>query len=85
METKRYFSICSRMKTGIELGRAEIKAKKNLISDLQTRIQELQAESTPDVSTIRNLAARVATLEAELKLDRLQQEAMEEEYLAECT
>ena len=85
METKRPVNICSRMKVWIELGRVEIKSKQGLIADLQTRIKVLQAEATPDLSTIHSLESRVAALQAELKNDRLQQEAMEEEYLAECS
>jgi uncharacterized small protein (DUF1192 family) len=85
METKRWVNICSRLKVWIERGRAEIKSKEGLIADLQTRIKVLQAEPTPDLSTIHGLEARVAALQAELNNDRLQQEAMEEEYLAECS
>jgi chromosome segregation ATPase len=76
--------VCDMLEDAVKFIEREIAAKEDRIEVLTTRIQKLESQPDPDLGQIAELQADIQELEVQLKSDRPQLTAFQEEFTAAC-
>ena len=77
-------NVCDMMARAITHIEQEIAAKERRVEVLGERIAKLQAKPDPDLAQIQELEGDIQELEEQLKTDRSQLGAFQEEFAASC-
>jgi hypothetical protein len=84
MPTQSIRNVCDMMAKAITHIEQDIKAKERRIRSLTERLEKLKSQPNPDPIQIQEVEADRQELEEELKNDRLQLIAFQEEFAASC-
>jgi len=84
MPTESIRDVCDMMAKAIGHIEQEIKAKERRIRSLAERLGKLQSQPDPDPLQIQQIKADMQELEDQLKTDRPQLNAFQEEFAASC-
>lgn len=84
MPTESIRNVCDMMAKAIKHIAEEIKAKELRIRSLEERLEKLQSHPDPDPLQIQQIEADMQELEDQLKTDRAQLNAFQEEFAASC-